>query len=181
MIIYMKFKLNIRFVKKGVDINFINRISDIEFAVHQYNQYYQTRELKVVDVNPTSLITIVRIENEDVTDYSARLVSVFSKRLYHNRGWSVFTSREGNLFEADVEKLEHYTQDEWNNLLSIPLVLQKVGETHTGVIERPIMSDGEMMQALDAIIKIQDIGSPENIVDRQNALVEIKRIVSNLI
>lgn len=167
----------------GNALDFRTKVNDIKYAVESFNENFDFKKIKLVDVRQQELelLLSIDVENQSVL-VNAKSLSAFSKRLYHDRGWSIYSSENAKLFtassfqEVTSEYLQHYEK--------FPVIPEELQESIHPELTKDInaqMNDSDAIKALEALISIQNIGSEEVKASRKKGVVEIKRVLLSLL
>lgn len=166
--------------EEGLKLDFRTKALDIFYAVEQFNANFPGfKSIKLQDIKKDTIKFLFDIEvvSEDVI-VNARDITVFSKRLFHDRGWSKYSAKDTKLFTGnEFEDVTEQYISNYDKIEAIPsnLLLKISHELNIEINEK--LDDAQAVKALQALISIQDIGSNEIKSFRKDSLVEIKRIL----
>lgn len=167
----------------GSLLDFRTKIGDIKYAVEKFNANFSFKQVKLVSVRQQEieLLFSINVENESVT-VSAKDLSVFSKRLYHDRTWSIYSRESAKLFTASTfEEVADELLQSYQQIPVIPDELQKSLHPELSKDINDQISDVAAVKAFESLINIQDIGDEDTRNDRKKGIVEIKRVLLSLL
>lgn len=157
-----KIVLKIKFPSElAQKINLRNYKDDIDYAVEEFNQYYEYKEIKVIAILEDRVVILLKIEKDDV---SAREITYFSRRLYNNRSWNRFSSQKNKLFL--MEKIEKVLEEN----MEIVEDLKIEGKQY-------LIEDDKAIEALKGLILLQNIGEVNTQKKYKKAIRDIKKIL----
>jgi hypothetical protein len=173
---YYEVKLELRFPsEKAKEFDFSSRIHEIFEAVNAFNSYYADRtppmEMKLIYVG-RDMIHLYYSTHEQP---SGRDLSVFSKRLYHEFNWRIYSRIATKLFKLTLGP-EQITENEFESaIVCLP------SSSPQQEIETITLTDDEAIQAFQALISTQTLGIQTSRDKKQKAIHKIKEILMTTI
>jgi hypothetical protein len=164
----------------GSSLDFRTKLDDINYAVTQFNRKFEEyKKIKFLDVRNHELEFLLSIEVEDQdVQANARDLSAFSKRLYHDRSWQIYSRETSKLFTASVfEDVTMEYSEKFENLPDIPDELDKKVSFNVSRDINSLMNDQQALEAFEALLKIQNIGEEALKSTRKKRILEIKSIL----
>lgn len=164
----------------GSSLDFRTKLEDINYAVNQFNKKFEDyKRIKLLDVRERELEFLFSIEVEDQdVEANARDLSAFSKRLYHDRSWQIYSRETSKLFTAsNFEDVTLEYAQKFETLPDIPKELAKKVTTDVSRDINSLMNDQQALEALEALLKIQNIGDEALRTTRKSRILEIKSIL----
>lgn len=167
----------------GNSLDFRTKISDIKYAVEQFNNNFNFKEIKLIDIRrqEIELLFIINAKNDSV-QITAKDLSVLSKRLYHDRGWSIYSRENAKLFTASSFK--EVTEKYLNIYEKMPVIPEELQKSVHPQLSKDIneqMDDSSSIKAFEALINIQNVGDEETKLRRKKGIIEIKSILLSLL
>jgi hypothetical protein len=159
----------------GVALNFTEKKHDIYEAIHVFNDYYKkqnlkstnTRSLQLEEIYVKSIVLLLSISSDEVDEVNGRTIQYFSRYLYHQRNWGVYTRFENKLFR---------TKNEIQPIKMSPEEFQK--KEHELLNLDDIMTDEEMVDALRGLLLSKKFGDETGITKKRKIIYEIKRLLN---
>lgn len=167
----------------GRSLDFRTKVADIKYAVEEFNTSFDFKEVKLISIRQQEieLLSMINVKDESV-QVTAKYLSVFSKRLYHDRSWSIFSRENAKLFTASsFNDVTNKYLDIYEKIPVIPEDLQKSVHPELSKDINEQMDDASLIKALEALINIQDVGEEEIKLNRKKGIIEIKRILLSLL
>lgn len=163
----------------GMNLNFQTKVNDIIYAAQEFNENFDFKSIKITSVEEKSIKMLFQINlaNENV-DVNARDLTVFSKRLYHEREWHIYSREESKLFTAI--KFEDITDEMEKDYDSIPEFPETIFHNIKLSIDENInekMTDEKALIVFQSLLGVQDIGKEETKRFRQLSIKKIKTIL----
>ncbi|SDI57386.1 hypothetical protein [Desulfosporosinus hippei] len=164
----------------GSSLDFRTKLEDINYAITQFNKRFEGfKQVKLLAVKNQELEFLLSIEVEDKSVIpNARDLSAFSKRLYHDRSWSIYSRENAKLFTATV--FEDVTEEYAEHFENLPDIPKNLTKTVANDVSRDIntqMNDQQAIEAFEALLKIQNIGDENKRSTRKKSIIEIKSIL----
>lgn len=170
--------------EEGRKADFRTKTSDIITAVTKFNQKYDFKKIKIREVESQKIILFFAIDlNSYDVPVSARDLSFFSKRLYHDFNWKIFSREGAKLFTAAaftyVEEEEHLRSFDQAPAVPDSIKDLKVDEESLEDDVHDLITDEEALKLFEVLLSIQDIGDDLSIQARKKYIGDIKMTLLN--
>lgn len=163
--------------ENGLLLDFRKMRQDIVYALIAFNKQFKGQKtIKLISINEKTISLLLKIEK--LGNFSARELTYFSKRLHHDRNWKVYSRDATKLFTSSV--FQDVTNDYIEQFDIMPEINDETPKLTSDVpleYDSITLSDEDALKALDALIKLQDIGSHETISLRKETLKSIKELL----
>ncbi|MCZ0875625.1 hypothetical protein [Peribacillus sp. AS_2] len=169
---------------EGKKLKIKSRLDDIIYAVKSYNGHYKdSKEIKLVDVTDINEIILllkikVDLNTVDVNEINARELSYFSKRLYHDKQWDIYSRVESKLFTSTVFDL--LTDEEasmYEELPEIPEDFSEVKKERSNIRTPDQLTDEGAIDVFKALLSVKDIGDSNTVIKRRENIEKIKVVL----
>ncbi|MBV4425278.1 hypothetical protein [Clostridium tyrobutyricum] len=171
------FKISLSFKvpnEQGILLDFRTKKQDIAYGVLAFNRQFKNKKtIKLLNINKNSLVLLLKINKPG--KITAREITYFSKRLHHDRNWQKYSRDNTKLFTASV--FNEVTQQFINDFDKMPEVNTDINQEDLSNVTDVKLSDEDAINALKALINLQNIGSKEIIEKRKNLLLKIKNLL----
>lgn len=161
----------------GENFDFRTKLNDIETAALKFNNRFKgLKGVTLSEVREREIELSLTIDAPHDKPINARELSSFSKKLYHEYGWSDYSRETAKLFTAKI--FHDVTSDHVQSHSSLPLKAAQAAN------KQPVpmsMSDSQALEALDALLKIQDVGPSDIRVARKKSIEAIKSILMDIL
>lgn len=163
--------------EKGVMLDFRTKSQDITYGILAFNKQFKGEKIiKLLRINEGSIELLLKIKK--FCEVTAREITYFSKRLHHDRNWKSYSRDETKLFTAKqfIEVTSEFI-NEFDNI-------QEINDYNA---EKNIegndvrLSDEDAINALKALINLQNIGTIEVVERRKEVLIKIKKLLLDVL
>lgn len=167
-------------------LDFRQKVYDIIYAVEEFNYtvFPNTKKLYLNEIEKKVIKLILFIEKKGKV--TARDISVFSKRLYHDKNWIVFTKETAKLFTAKLEKVRPglaYMKFDESNFISDEVIslTQNYPKdlSNKTIFYNHILSDEDLKNWIEKLIKTQNQGNEFQVEKKKRVIYQLKEIIKN--
>ena len=179
---------------QGKLLDFRTRILDIIYAVEEFNYSNFSIKKKLYLKNVERKVIQLYLYIDKKSDVTARDISAFSKRLYHDKNWSIFTRETSKLFTTlKLERINLNINSKYSNVrlkfddenfiskdvLKIKEKYSNIDNSNIDIFNNHELSDDDLMYWIKKIIQTQNQGGPMEVERKKKIIYELKEIIKN--
>ncbi|MCY6354358.1 hypothetical protein [Clostridium sp. ZS2-4] len=172
-----RFKLSFKVpTEEGTNLDFITKSEDIFYAINEFNDKFQnSKNIKLISIEKQhiEILLYIKVNNKNIK-VSGKDLSLFSRKLFHDREWSRYSRDKGKLFMSVLAK--DITDEKKCNVMPYYIKIVPTPKNYLSVQDK-ILSDEKALIAFKSLLAIQDIGDTEVISYRKNTIRNIKKLL----
>lgn len=167
-----------------------SKVFDIIYAVEEFNytDFKDSKKIYLANIDKRTISLLLYIDKLTGTKaVTARDISVFSKRLYHDKNWSIFTKENAKLFTTIKfeERFSYYYEEKFKEdrfYSQEVLELTKLypdDNLNIPIFNSHILSDKDLLIWIEKLIATQELGSEFQIEKTKKAIYQLKEIIKS--
>jgi len=166
-----------------------SKVFDILYAVEEFNctEFKDYKKIFLKNILRKRIQLLLYIDKHNGSNQvTARDISVFSKRLYHDKNWSIFTKENAKLFVTlKFEECLNTTNYKFDGITffsqEIIDIKKKYPQNNSNIdiFNSHILSDRDLLTWTEMLISMQEVGSEFEIERKKKIIYQLKEIIKN--